>query len=96
MHRFKKDKEWGRLLRRFRNGTVTAEDIRLINERVVNETTKLPPDIRYATYFNRDRDSINTGLFEKRCKAIFNEKGSITDSILIFSDKLSVPPRNSV
>jgi hypothetical protein len=24
----------------------------------------LPPNIQYCTYYNRDRDSINTGLFD--------------------------------
>jgi hypothetical protein len=90
MHRFKDDREWGMLLRRFRNGTVTLEDIKKINERVVTQSTKIPNDIRYATYFNRDRDSINTGLFEERCKLLKRRDGHVNDSILIFSDCLVV------
>jgi hypothetical protein len=88
MHRFKHDPAWGKLLRRFRNGTVTIEDIRFINQRVVTKDTKIPNDIRYATYFNRDRDSINTALFEERCKFIVRRDGQIDDTILIFSDNL--------
>jgi hypothetical protein len=38
-----------------------------INERVVKVDTVLPPNIQYCTY-NRDRDSINTGLFDDYCK----------------------------
>ena len=70
MHRFQNDREWGMLLLHFRNGEVMLHDIELINEHVVvrNSTmgngTKLPDDIKYATYFNHDRDAINAALFE--------------------------------
>jgi PIF1-like helicase len=35
MHRFKNDPEWGQLLKRFRNGDATSNDIRTINSKVV-------------------------------------------------------------
>jgi hypothetical protein len=43
-------------------------DIEYINERVVKVDTVLPPNIQYCTYYNRDRDSINTGLFDDYCR----------------------------
>ena len=49
---------------------------------------ELPEDIRYATYFNRDRDSINAALFEEQCKEIYMKDGNIDDTIMIFADKL--------
>ena len=60
MHRFKDDPEWGYLLFRFRDGEMTLADIDTINERrVVDSQTDIPNDIKYSTYFNRDRDSIS-------------------------------------
>ena len=90
MHRFKQDPEWGSLLLRFRDGTVTIGDIAKVNQRVVSAGTQLPNDIRYATYFNHDRDSINSALFEERCKALYARNGSLPDTVLIFSDKVEV------
>ena len=87
-HRFKDDAEWGELLFRFRDGNVTKQDIDLINERIVNYTTELPDNLRYATYFNRDRDAINAGLFEKRCREHFARYGNLDDSVIVFSDNL--------
>jgi len=90
MHRFSSDMEWGRLLRRFRNGTMSRQDIDIVNERVVKPGCKLPEDIKYCTYFNRDRDSINTALFEERCKLVKDRNGTVNDSVLIFSDNVYV------
>ena len=67
LHRLKQDLEWGRLLYRFRNGEVTEEDIDTISNRVVDINTNSSSNIKYATYYNRDRDAITTALFENRC-----------------------------
>ena len=94
MHRFKDDKAWGRLLLRFRNGEVTIEDIEMINKRVVvngrtvEDGEPIPDDIKYATYFNRDRDAINAALFEERCKYLHSVTGNTQDSIMIYADNL--------
>jgi hypothetical protein len=90
MHRFKHDPEWGRLLLRFRNGCVTADDIEKINEHLVNAQTALPPDIKYATYFNHDHDSINAALFEEHCISLYDKTGNTDDSIMIFCDDVHV------
>jgi hypothetical protein len=90
MHRFKDDLEWGKLLFRFRNGTMTEDDIKKVNERVVKVGMKIPNDIKYATYFNRDRDAINTALFEERCKNLYMRDGEVNDSLLVFSDNILV------
>ena len=50
LHRFKEDLEWGKLLYRFRNGEVTETDITSINKQVVDINTKIPSNIKYATY----------------------------------------------
>ena len=88
MHRFKDDPEHGKRLLRFRDGTVRPEDIEHYNKHKVTDWTELPEDIRYATYFNRDRDSINAALFEERCKDIYQKHGNTDDTIIIFSDQL--------
>ena len=69
MHRFKKDVSWGKLLMRMRNEELTKEDVEFINTKVVtvNKSRHWPKDLRYATYFNRDRDAINMALFEEHC-----------------------------
>jgi hypothetical protein len=90
MHHFKDDPEWGRLLLCFRNDCVTADDIDKINECVVNAQTALPPDIKYATYFNNDRDSINATLFEEHCRSLYNKTSNMDDSIMIFCDDVHV------
>jgi hypothetical protein len=90
IHRFKDDPEWGALLLRFRNGEVTKHDIELINERVCNTKCTLPENIRYATYFNRDRDAINTALFEERAKKSFINHQNTNGFIMIFSDDVQV------
>ena len=57
---------------------------------MVTKDFVLPPDIQYATYFNRDRDAINTALFEERCRDSVREHGHANDSIIIFCDQLMV------
>jgi hypothetical protein len=51
MHRFRSDPAWGALLRRFREGKVTKEDIARINSRVVQSGTELPVDIAIGKLF---------------------------------------------
>jgi hypothetical protein len=65
MHHFKDDPEWGHLLLCFCNGSVTLSDIHTINECIAKPNTQLPADIKYATFFNHDCDSINAALFQK-------------------------------
>ena len=90
MHCFKQDLQWGNLLMRFCNGKVTQQDIATINERVLKNEKQIPDDIKYCTYYNRDRDSINSALFEERCKYMYEKHGNVNDSILIFADNLMV------
>jgi hypothetical protein len=90
MHRFKDDPEWGYLLLRFRDGTVTIADIEMINdEHVVDpQSATFPENMKYATYFNRDRDSINAALFQERCRNVYEMTGNTHDSIMIFCDNI--------
>ena len=43
----------------------------------------LPPNIQYATYYNKDRDSINTGLFDDYCR-----RTDGNNALLVLSDQL--------
>jgi hypothetical protein len=90
MHQFKDDPEWGKLLQRFRDGMATLADIDMINERVVKMFTELPDDIKYVTYFNKDRNAINAALFQEWCETLYNEIGTIADSIMIYSNEIEV------
>ena len=62
MNRFKKDMSQGKLFMRIQNRELTKQDVEFINTKVVtvNKSRHLPKDIRYVTYFNRDRDAIIT------------------------------------
>jgi hypothetical protein len=56
----------------------------------VNAQTELPLDFKYATYFNRDHDSINAALFEERCKSLYSKTNNTDDSIMVFCNDLHV------
>ena len=91
MHRFRDDMEWGRLLRRFRNGNPTRADITFLNDNCVYDSNvlTLPRDIQYATGTNRDRAAINVASFEKRClRVAFTRNGrlEVDDGILVLAD----------
>ena len=90
MHRLRNDKHWGWLLMQMRDGKMTKEDIDFINTKVVSNKTKLLEDLRYATYFNRDRDTINTALFKDWCKLLYNERGHTNDTVVILANNVEV------
>ena len=90
MHRFKKDVSRGKLLMRIQNGELTKEDAEFINTKVVgNKSIHLPKDIRYATYANRDRDAINTALFDEHCARLRCHSVSTRDTLIILANKLT-------
>ena len=91
MHRFKKEVRWGKLLMRMQNGELTKEDVEFINTKVVtvHKSRHLPKDLRYATYFNRDRDAINTALFEECCTRIRCHNVSTRDTQIVLADQLA-------
>lgn len=94
MHHYVKDPQWGLILIWFCNGTVIAEDIEYINKHcLVTKETVLPNNIRYATYYNHDRDAINTGLFHQFCsRNAIQEDGKLVNNnvVLLLSDTLQV------
>jgi hypothetical protein len=61
VHRFKDDPVFGECAR-IRNGTVHRRYRVYQWAGFVTATTVLPPNIQYATYYNKDRDAINTGF----------------------------------
>ena len=72
------------------NRELTKEDVEFINTKVVtgNKSIHLPKDIRYVTYFNRDRDTI-TALFEEHCARLRCHNVSTRDTLIILADKLA-------
>jgi hypothetical protein len=93
MHRFRDDPEWGQLLLRFRNGEPHINDINKINTRVIKNQEILPYDVKYATYLNKNRDSINAGIFEEY--ALYSStNSSLQNFIIVLSDKLKVKLNN--
>ena len=98
MHRFKKDVRWGKLLMRMWNGELSKEDIEFINTKVVtvHKSRHLPKDLRYATYFNRDRDAINMALFEECCTRLRCYNVSTRDTLIVMANKLEAKTSHGI
>ena len=91
MHRFKKDMSWGKLLMRMWNRELAKVYVEFINTKVVtvNRSRHLPKDLRYATYFDRDRDAISTALFEECCARLWCHNVSTRDTVIALANKLA-------
>ena len=90
-HRAKDDPEYAALLKRFRDGEPTQEDIDTINSRMVDPTTVPPQNIQYASPTNKDRCAINNAVFLKHLESTHskNPEDEIPKhTILIGSDNL--------
>ena len=75
-HRFKDNPVFGQLLRRFRNGDITENDMIIINSRFIeNPDVTLPEhsDLRYACSSNEERNAISTSIFLKHLQATHTE-----------------------
>jgi PIF1-like helicase len=84
--RFMDDPVWGERLLRFRQGVPTSEDIKTINDSCsLSNRPKPPKGIQVATHRNRDRDAINSSIFEEFCKKSAPKDGSVLDSAVCFS-----------
>jgi Helitron helicase-like domain at N-terminus/PIF1-like helicase len=90
MFRFKDDPEYGHILLRFREGAPTENDFRLINERVLPSNITPPDNIPYATFTNKQRDSINTASFLKYAKSNNASTGEAYSSLLILLDDIEI------
>ena len=71
-HRFKQDAVFGEILRKFRNGTITTDDIIFINSRYIendNVTLPDPDNMRFACSTNQERNAVTTSIFLKHLEA---------------------------
>ena len=71
-HRFKEDPVFGNILRKFRNGEITEDDIMFINSRYIDNpdvTLPEPSKLRYACSTNQERNAISTSSFLKHLQA---------------------------
>jgi hypothetical protein len=67
-HRFRDDPNYGAIMRRLREGQVLKEDITFLNGNCVINSTHIPhSNVPVAVYQNKNRDAINTAMFEKYC-----------------------------
>lgn len=90
-HRFHKDPVWGEILLRFRNGNPTVQDVDTINENCYVGDRDPPGNIQVATYLNRNRDAINSAIFEDWCEQNNPGDGQILESAcVIFMDNLEM------
>ena len=88
--RFKDDKEWGEILTCMHDGNPTENDLHEINKRVVTPSTKLPSNLKYGTYRNKVRDTINTALFERVLDKHKNKEIPCPGAIIILCDDLKM------
>jgi hypothetical protein len=86
-HRFKKDRAYGNILIRLRNGEVTENDIRKINDQChYKKRNLIPHGTQYASYDNRTRDRINTEHFQQYCAANKDSDDVVQDALVVFCD----------
>ena len=85
--RFRDDKAWGDIMSRFREGCPTVEDIELINDKCYRRKD-IPDGIQVATYMNKDRDAINSAIFDDLCKRHNTGDAVLKGVCLIFMDEL--------
>ena len=97
MHRFEDDPLWGEILKRFRDGNPTREDIKHLNDLCFfdGDISKLPEGVRYAVFQNKDRDAINVATFEQHCLCTAVDTGNnneryVPGAILVFSDDVQL------
>jgi Cdc6-like AAA superfamily ATPase len=90
MFRFEADPDYGHLLNRFRNGEPTENDFILINERVLAPGVEPPHNIPYASFTNKERDSINTASFLKQAQSDSSINSPSQNSLIILLDHLEV------
>ena len=90
-HRFRDDKAWGDRLLRFRQGKPTRQDIKVINQNCLVKTKEPPANIQVATYFNRNRDAVNSAVFEEWCRRNRPADNSVLqEAVVIFMDHLQM------
>ena len=90
-HRFKDDPEWGHRLRRFREGKPTRNDIQVINDSCFVEYKEPTEIMQVATRLNRNRDAINTAIYEDWCEENRPADGSILkNACVVLMDELEM------
>ena len=90
-HRFKDDPVWGERLLRFRNGVPTASDVKFINDNCHVNNKEPPSNIQIATYFNKNRDAINSAIFEDYCEEHCPASGDVMEgACVILMDQLQM------
>ena len=75
-HRFDQDPVFGEIMRKFRIGKVTNEDIKTINSRYIkNNDVTLPPfhKLRCACYMNLEQNAYNNVIFMEHLKATHDQ-----------------------
>jgi hypothetical protein len=90
--RFKEDPEWGDSMLSFREGTPTLEDIQAINDNCLVSTIGDPPSgTQIATFKNRNRDAINSAIFEEYCHSKGSSvSGMLLSAVMVFMDGLEM------
>jgi hypothetical protein len=89
-HRFKKDPTWGNILERMREGTITIDDISLINESVIEIGQTLPEEIPIATNINRDRDVKNAAIFHNQLIHDVQQTHQNFQNVLVFAGEVAI------
>ena len=71
-HRFKDDEVFGEILQRFRNGTISENDILFINSRYIEKDDVTLPEkssLRFACSTKEERNAVSTSSFLQHLQA---------------------------
>ena len=86
--RFKDDPTYGKRMARFREGEPEIEDIETLNRECSINNKPAPVGIQVATYRNRNRDAINSKIFDDYCEKNSPSDGTVLQSaaVIFMSD----------
>jgi hypothetical protein len=79
-HRFSDCPDMQRIMPKMRDGVLSAEDLRILNSRVINGTTVKKPNplaTKYATFFNKKRADVNATVFRNYLKTYHDKKSEL-------------------
>jgi hypothetical protein len=92
-HRYSRDPEFGAINRRLRKGLPTLQDIRQLNATcAISPTHKPDHNVPVCVYRNRNRDAINSAMFEDYCmdNQPHDEDDVFEGAMMIFMDHLEM------
>ena len=85
MHRFDQDPQWGKTLQKFREGSITIEEIQQLNKtcHVPNTGMTCKMETQIVTYWRKKKDRLNKDLFRIHCQKTTNDLSELSENAVI-------------